>query len=1495
MIIDSPVVSGSLASSGPFTQVGNVVISGSLVVTGSITMSGSIASAYQADSASYASSASYSLSSSYALSGSYSVSASAAVSSSYAISASAAVSSSYATSASAAVQAVSASYALSSSYGFAATSASYAQSSSYALSSSYSTVSTTAATASYADSFIVKGNLTAQTLVVQTISSSLEYSSGSNVFGNSLSNTQQLTGSVGVTGSLSVNNSAVISTAQTSSMSVLSSSYAATASYWSGSIASASVSISSSYATSASAAVSAASATSASYALTASYLLGYVSPFPFTGSAIISGSLGITGSLSVYGTSATIRSAANYGGTIFSNGSFGYAKVGIGGEPTVAMVSNVQNNTQSLEGITIPTASSNLIFSSTYGYNTGNDYNIISVGKLGVKVNNTTQVFTIPTSGIVTVNQGLIVSGSTTLIGNQTISGSSTATLGYTGSLYGTASFATTASYALNAGAGAGFPFSGSAVITGSLQITNLTSSGTSYLVADSLGRITAQSASAALKSTQAFTSTAGQTTFAVSGGFVSGYVDVFVNGTKLSTVEFNDTSGANVVLATGSFSGDVVEVVKYMPAAGVSTNVLRQLTTFTATAGQTVFSASYTPGLLDIYYNGARLTNADYTAANGTSITLATASVAGDILDVMVYTYQAGAYSGIGGNGTANQIAYYNTSNSITGSSNLTYNNGIITATGSLYLNSPNVTMGQFVGNQNGYVEFSVRNTSNGVSASGDIAVYADNGTAIDKYIDMGINNSGMTSSYYYGGANFGNALDAYMYNVGGNLRIGTANATSTSQSLFLFANPLASPDVTITGSKMAVGSNYTTPQATLDVSGSGRISSGLTVTGSLNVSGSIVTPGTITAQTLVVQTITSSVDYVTGSTIWGSALSNTHAITGSLSVTGSTAIFAGSVGIGSTSAPTYSLDVTGVARVNGTILTNSFVGVTKSSGGTYIALSNGPISDATLYFTLSPTGSATKYASISSAAGSNTNIAIGDTGGNVGIGTISPGKPLEVYRSAADIAIRLNDSAHTWDWTHYTATNDMAFSKDGSEKMRVTSGGYVGMATTSPTTTLQIGNGSYSSNWPTQYFNTYNNGGTSTSSALQLAFNNPGSYNFAIGHYGQLFSIGIANAPSTGSTFASTPFFNMTQGGSIGIGTISPVGKFEIASNANTYANAPAITFTDTIGDANSNRWIIGNIATTYGTFNIASAPTPTSTTWTPRLSILSNGNVGIGSTTPNYLLSVNNASDIWHAAFGDTSSTGKMVRIGGYGGTGTYGVIGAYSTNANTSPLPLILQRDGGNLLVGTTGDQGPLTGSVILSTGNVGAVSGYKAVFYNNQYGTSVGTPHFVANWASSGNWGIGADTQTNDNTLRIGVVTLTSGVGAAWNGTYSNLKGGAYTNASDYRIKENVVNVSDGALDKITSLRPVYYNIIPTTDKDGITNIVKTEVGFIAHEIQQYVPEVVYGEKDAVNPDGTEHHQAVDYAKLTAVIVKALQEANDKITALEEKLQRNNIN
>jgi hypothetical protein len=53
-------------------------------------------------------------------------------------------------------------------------------------------------------SLTVTGQVVAQTLNVQQVTSSIVFSSGSNIFGNSLSNTQQFTGSVSVTGSLTV-------------------------------------------------------------------------------------------------------------------------------------------------------------------------------------------------------------------------------------------------------------------------------------------------------------------------------------------------------------------------------------------------------------------------------------------------------------------------------------------------------------------------------------------------------------------------------------------------------------------------------------------------------------------------------------------------------------------------------------------------------------------------------------------------------------------------------------------------------------------------------------------------------------------------------------------------------------------------------------------------------------------------------------------------------------------------------------------------------------------------------------------------------------------------------------------------------------------------------------------------------------------------------------------------------------------------------------------
>ena len=86
---------------------------------------------------------------------------------------------------------------------------------------------------------------------------------------------------------------------------------------------------------------------------------------------------------------------------------------------------------------------------------------------------------------------------------------------------------------------------------------------------------------------------------------------------------------------------------------------------------------------------------------------------------------------------------------------------------------------------------------------------------------------------------------------------------------------------NVVVTGSLTATG--------TINMSGSIASASFATTAATASSADNLLVRNTLTAQTLVVQTITSSVDFVTGSTRFGSIAANTHQFTGSVSMTGS------------------------------------------------------------------------------------------------------------------------------------------------------------------------------------------------------------------------------------------------------------------------------------------------------------------------------------------------------------------------------------------------------------------------------------------------------------------------------------------------------------------------------------------------------------------------------------------------------------------------------
>ena len=57
-------------------------------------------------------------------------------------------------------------------------------------------------------------------------------------------------------------------------------------------------------------------------------------------------------------------------------------------------------------------------------------------------------------------------------------------------------------------------------------------------------------------------------------------------------------------------------------------------------------------------------------------------------------------------------------------------------------------------------------------------------------------------------------------------------------------------------------------------------------------------------------------------------------------------------------------------------------------------------------------------------------------------------------------------------------------------------------------------------------------------------------------------------------------------------------------------------------------------------------------------------------------------------------------------------------------------------------------------------------------------------------------------------------------------------------------------------------------------------------GFLAHEVQDIVPEAVIGEKDGLKADGTPKYQGIDQSKLVPLLVKTIQELEARITTLE---------
>lgn len=170
------------------------------------------------------------------------------------------------------------------------------------------------------------------------------------------------------------------------------------------------------------------------------------------------------------------------------------------------------------------------------------------------------------------------------------------------------------------------------------------------------------------------FIATSGQTTFTTP--YEVGQIDVYYNGSKLYPNEFTATNGTDVVLATAATLNAQISIVKYV--AALSTTAVRNETTFTTTSGQTTFAVNYTPGQVDVFYNGSKLNISEFTAVNGTSVVLGFACAAGESIVIDSYVNQVS-----GASGTANRVAKFTGTASL-GDSSISDNGTVVSLTNS-------------------------------------------------------------------------------------------------------------------------------------------------------------------------------------------------------------------------------------------------------------------------------------------------------------------------------------------------------------------------------------------------------------------------------------------------------------------------------------------------------------------------------------------------------------------------------------------------------------------------------------------------------------------------------------------------------------------------------------------------------------------------------------------------------------------------------------------
>jgi hypothetical protein len=303
----------------------------------------------------------------------------------------------------------------------------------------------------------------------------------------------------------------------------------------------------------------------------------------------------------------------------------------------------------------------------------------------------------------------------------------------------------------------------------------------------------------------------------------------------------------------------------------------------------------------------------------------------------------------------------------------------------------------------------------------------------------------------------------------------------------------------------------------------------------------------------------------------------------------------------------------------------------------------------------------------------------------GNVGIGAASPTHKLDITGASVRIYdpttnaphLSLQNSTRTWNIYNNAALGnafDVYDATGGTAQHRlvIDGNGNVGIGTTTPSAKLDVRGGvSLESTLAKAYFNNYDGDATtsfnisgatgSTSRLFSIHATSSGTQGTAVS--GQIFAVYGHN----GTSFV--PSLIALNSGSVGIGTASPTSLLTLSAGANNGLRLNNGTVNGVIFNTNDTSMTVGTVS---------NHPLSLYTNNTPRLTVLANGSIGVGSDPGSYKMYVAGALRATEFHDGDIAATGTTNYLC-YSGVGLFGTCSSsivYKENVRDLQLGLDL---------------------------------------------------------------------------------------------------------------------------------------------------------------------------------------------------------------------------